>query len=334
MLSMSAGPLVQIGVLVFMTHGFRALGRRLGPQRGGLVMGLPSTTAMVLLSCAAERGVGDASLAAEAALAGLVAAVSLPLAYARAARRGWPFPAAAVAGVFGYLAVAAGSWWLPRLGAAGCAVGAAAGLSAACLLGRRVGLVSGRAGTPARGGRPGPARRGAASRTLIPALYVLAARLLGALAGPLGTGRLLTFPGMSLAVLASTHAESGAETACRLAVAMPVGSLGTLAFLTVFRFGCPRLGLGWGTAAGYAAALVVLLAAGLLAGAGRPPGPPPSPGHKCRVHPGGPPFPARSARRRRTTPGRSRRQTAGAHPRPRVTVHRRRFSPRVETLAD
>ena len=38
------GPLVQITVMVGLTHGFRALERLVGPRRSGLLMGLPSTT--------------------------------------------------------------------------------------------------------------------------------------------------------------------------------------------------------------------------------------------------------------------------------------------------
>src|SRR6185369_7772817 len=44
------------------------------------------------------------------------------------------------------------------------------------------------------------------------------------------------------------------------------GSLAMLAFLTFFRFGCPSLGLGWGTVCGYLAALLVLGATGSASG--------------------------------------------------------------------
>jgi hypothetical protein len=329
---LTTGPLVQMVILVVMTHGFRVLGRSLGPRRGGLLMGLPSTSAVLLLSCAVERGVGEASVAAEAALAGLAAAVILPLAYARAARAGCRLPAATAAGVLGYGAVAGLLWWLPGLGGVACASGAAAGVAAACRLARR--LRSAGAEKP-----PAARRRSAgwvlASRTLVPMLFVVSVHLLGEVAGPTGTGRLLTFPGMSLAVLVATHAEAGGETACRLAAAMPAGNLGTLGFLTVFRFASPCLGLGWGTAGGYATALALLASAGAFGGS--PAAPPPvtrqrkrlradraSPARRSRSHRGRHANPAREARRRR--------RSANRNPRSTGRRRRRRLSSRVEAL--
>ena len=41
------GPLLQIVMQVGLTHGVRALGGRVGPRTGGLLMGVPSTTALV-----------------------------------------------------------------------------------------------------------------------------------------------------------------------------------------------------------------------------------------------------------------------------------------------
>jgi hypothetical protein len=76
------GLFVQIGILVAMTHALRALGHVAGPRRCGLILGLPSSTALMLLYCGHEYGVGEAMAAAESSLLGLVAAATLPLAYA------------------------------------------------------------------------------------------------------------------------------------------------------------------------------------------------------------------------------------------------------------
>ena len=64
---------------------------------------------------------------------------------------------------------------------------------------------------------------------------------------------------MSLTVLVVTHLEAGPVAASRLARALPPGNLSMISFLAVFRFGCPQLGLAWGAALGYAAALATLV---------------------------------------------------------------------------
>jgi hypothetical protein len=261
---MIVGPLVQIVMVIGMTHGVRALGRWVGPRRGGLLMGVPSTTALVLVGCGLERGLDEATLAAESCLAGLVAAAVLPLVYARAAGAGWRSSASAGAAVAGYAAVAAGIWWLPALGTAACVAGAGAGVVMICHLAGRV-----RAGqrTGPRTERVVISRRWTmAYRTAVPVGSFLTVRLLRAVVGTSNAGRFITFPGASLAVLVTTHLEAGPEAACRTAAAMPVGCLGMLAFLTTFRFGCPRFGLAWGTALGFVAALVALVAVGSALG--------------------------------------------------------------------
>ncbi|MFO0907261.1 MAG: hypothetical protein U0794_02685 [Isosphaeraceae bacterium] len=98
-----------------------------------------------------------------------------------------------------------------------------------------------------------------ATRAAVPAIYVVVIRSLRWLAGPGWSGRFVTFPGGSLALLIATHVEAGPASARRLAAAMPSGSFGTLAFLTVFRHSGARLGLAGATLAGYAAALLTLL---------------------------------------------------------------------------
>ncbi len=257
------GPLAQMVILVAMTHGFRALGGWVSPRRGGLLMGLPSTTALVLVGCGLEHGLDEATAAAEACLVGLVAAAALPLAYAAAAAAGWRAHLATAAAAAGYAVVSAGLFWVPKPGTAGCVILAAAGVAGACRLGARV-----RAGG---GGEKGQGRTLSAverfgCRTAVPAAYVLSVRALSALAGPGLAGRFITFPGGSLAVLVTTHLEAGPATACRMAAAMPTGGLVMLAFLTSFRFGCPGLGLGWGTTAAFATAAATLAVVGSLTG--------------------------------------------------------------------
>src|SRR5580704_6268422 len=111
------GLLLKCAYLIVMIHGFRVLGRLAGPRLSGLALGLPSTTAIVLIVCGCERGSDSAILMAESSLLGLVAAVALPLAYAQAVRLGWQLPAALAAAVTGYLTVASGFGCLPAVGA-------------------------------------------------------------------------------------------------------------------------------------------------------------------------------------------------------------------------
>lgn len=326
------GPLVQMVLLVSITHGFRSLGAWVSPRRSGLLMGLPSTTALVLVSCGLERGLDEASLAAEGCLLGLAAAVVLPLAYAKGASAGWRPLAATAAALASYVTVAAVLWWLPKPAAAECVAVAAAGVAAACQLGRRI--------RPRRASGRGRGRElsavgKVACRTAVPAGYFLMVRALRALAGAGFASRFITFPGGSLSVLVTTHIEAGAETACRMAAGMPAGGLVMLAFLTAFRSGCPTLGLAAGTVLGFAAALVTLGVVGALSDRDQPADAKealPAPPRRPRYHPahvgGGRPVRARSGSSSRRYSSRS-----GAIARRAPRPPRSRFAPRVETLA-
>lgn len=259
------GPFVQITVMVALTHGFRALERRVGPRRSGLLMGLPSTTALTLVGCGLERGVEEATLASEACLIGLVAATSLPISYAKAVAAGMRVPRAAGSAILIYLVIAAGLWWLPRAGPWASVLIAMLGLGGACHLAGRVSRLGD--GLQDDSGRMVAGRCTLAARTAVPVVYVGVIRSVRAALGSTWSGRFITFPGGSLALLVTTHLERGPAPAFRMAVAMPAGGLGTLGFLLAFRFGSPELGLGWGTAAGYATALLALISAERL---GRP----------------------------------------------------------------
>jgi hypothetical protein len=249
------GLFVQIGILVAMTHALRALGHVAGPRRCGLILGLPSSTGLMLLYCGQEYGVGEAIAAAESSLLGLVAAATLPLAYAWAihvASRPLLAPASAIAQ---YVAVVVVFHFMPGAGAAARVGLSVAGILVACNLAHRVRI------TP-REPRPstGPWLRHLALGTLVPAALIMTVRIVRALGGTSWAGLFTTFPAMSLAVLVATHLESGPDAACRMAKAMPPGNLITFMFLAAFRLAGHRIGLGWGTVCGYAFALGTLLA--------------------------------------------------------------------------
>ena len=235
----------------------RALGHLAGPRRCGLLLGVPSSTTLMLLYCGYEHGVGGAMVAAESSLLGLVAAAMLPLAYARATRVGSRPLLAPASAIAGYLAIASVSRIFPDPGPGACLGLSVVGVLAACALAGRVPIAAGAS-------RPGTGTwlrlRELALGTAVPATLVVAVKMVGVVGGVDWAGLFTTFPGMSLAVLVVTHLEAGPAAACRMAKAMPPGNLVTIGFLAAFLFFGPRLGLGWGTACGYAVALATLLA--------------------------------------------------------------------------
>jgi len=247
--------LMKSALLIAVIHGLRAVGRRIGPRASGLLLGLPSSTAIVLFLGGRERGCAVAAEMAEASLLGLVAAVSLPLAYVQAARRDWRLPAVMAASVAAYLAVASGLGSLQFRGPFEC-VGLAFG--AIALASYRIGRID--VASEGRSGFIRSPRWSALVRTTVPAVYVLLVGLAGEAASPSWSGLVSTFPSMSTVVLAVTHLEEGPAAASRIAKALPLANLSTAVFLTVFRFGCPAFGLGWGMLCGYAAAMTSLAA--------------------------------------------------------------------------
>jgi hypothetical protein len=257
------GLLLKCAALIVIVHGFRVIGRIAGARWSGLALGLPSTTAIVLILCGSERGSPAAIDMADSSLLGIAAAVALPLVYAQAVRLGWCFPASFAAAVAGYLVIAIGVGCLPtvatlpRIGVASFAILAATHWA------RRIPTPEG-----ATKGASLSSFQAMAARTVIPAIYGLVLGVVQRMAGPSWAGLVSTFPSMSLVVLAVTHLEAGPAEASRIARVLPAGNTSTLAFLAAFRLISPAIGLGSGTIAGYSAALVALL---IIEGFIRPP---------------------------------------------------------------
>ena len=251
--------IVKCITLVAVIHGLRILGRRIGPRASGMILGLPSSTAILLVLCGRERGWSVAVEMAEASLLGLVAAVSMPVAFAQAVRRGWRLPAALSAAIAAYVAVA----WCLGLLHPGAPIArlvlSCASILFASWLASRIGVPS------ATDGRRSPSGRWAAlMRTMIPMSYLVLAAILGSMASPRWAGLVSTFPSISMVVLAVTHLEEGPASASRIARALPPANLSTAAFLAAFRFGCPLLGLAGGAVCGFGAALINLAAMELV----------------------------------------------------------------------
>ena len=167
--------------------------------------------------------------------------------------------------MLGYTATAA-RLVAPSTGATGCAAAGLLGLAFACQLARRVPLGAARVAGVDRPARPAGTGGSFAARTAVPVVYFSALRPSDGWREPPYPSGSSPFRAASLTVLATTHMESGPANACRVASGMPFGGLAMLAFLSTFRFGCPRLGLTGATLLGYGAALIMLAVIGRSCG--------------------------------------------------------------------
>ncbi len=247
--------LVKCVALITVIHGLRAVCRRIGPRASGLILGLPSSTGLILFLCGRERGHTAAAEMAEASLLGLVAAVSLPLAYAQAVQRGWRLPGAITASIAAYFIVASGLGSLHPGGPFECLGIALGAILLTSFLVARLDIPNASVRTFTRS-----SRWSSLVRTAVPALYVVVVGIASGAASPRWAGLVGTFPSMSTVLLIVTHLEEGPAEASRIARALPWANLSTAAFLAAFRFGCPFLGPDWATLLGYAAALTNLAA--------------------------------------------------------------------------
>ena len=248
------GHLGKLVLVVALSHANRLVGRTVGPRWAGLITALPCSTAIALVGSGSDRGVNYAVVMADGCWVGLAGASAVPMAFAAAIGAGWG-PARGVAlAVAAYFAVMAGvatlaGWIGGNLPAAVLALGAATFLAV-----RMIEPIA-----------PAPARRFVLSprhvfwlRTVVPALCLSGAMGLGERLGPGAAGSLGTFPGVTLTALLLTNLEAGPVAAVRMARALPPGNWAMVAFLAAFIRTAPTLGLGAGTAVGYAAALTCL----------------------------------------------------------------------------
>jgi hypothetical protein len=244
------GLLFKCLVLIAVIHLLRVAGRQIGPRGSGLILGLPSSTVVLLVLRGLEQGTGGAMAMAQASLLGLAAAVAMPLVYSQAVRWGWRLPGAMGSAVAGYVAIALGLGCLNLDGASECL---AVSLGAILLASRAAGRIALPRGVRA-GSRPSN-RAIAIVRAAVPVLYVLLMGMTCEAASPGWAGLVSTFPGLSTVVLAVTHLEEGPAQASRIARTLPPANLSTAAFLVAFRCTCPVLGLGWAAVLGIMVAL-------------------------------------------------------------------------------
>jgi hypothetical protein len=246
--------IVKVIAVVAVTCGIRVISRLAGARWGGLLLALPSSTALVLFFFARERGSAFAILAAEHSALGLVAAVALALTYAHGVGRHWRPPMVLFTAVAAYLAVTAVFLRLSPGNLAVTLLLATAGILAGCFASRGIPL-------PAEDQKAASTSwlRSLVLRTGVPVVCVMSVTGAAGVVGSQAAGLLSTFPAVLLTVLVVTHAEGSAAQASRTALAFPEGQFGMVAFILAFRSGCASLGLAGGLVWGYAAAISTLL---------------------------------------------------------------------------
>jgi hypothetical protein len=246
--------LATLGAMVVLTHSVRHLSGWLGERWGGLLVGLPVSTALTLGYCLWEHGPHYAARAAEAGLLGLGATVAFAAATAwclsRSRRLGPAVAAGAATYVGAALLVRGVGAWLPSLSGL---------LSVGLLLAgqRTVRGLGGRVGECLARRRLSPARR-LLLRTAIPVACLAGILLLAQNAEASWAGLFGAFPCTMLAMLVLTDLEAGPGAAVELLRTYPIGRCGTLAFLAAFALLTPALGPVAGYAVGYGMAGCVL----------------------------------------------------------------------------
>lgn len=245
---------IKILVIVGLTHGLRWLSQKAGPRWGGLMAGMPSTSAVVLYFLAYENGEEYATRAADSGALGLCAGSALALAFSWAASSGRSMAFALTAAGVSFVAVAAVSPLILSLAAP---LSLFLVISACCLLAAVSQSIPPSASTTPTSLKT-HTRRGVILRTFIPATCVVLVTMLSQHLGTLGTGLLGTFPCMLTSMIIVTSLEDGVLAASKLAQAFPMGQLATLSFVILFGQLYPSIGVTSALLVGYIAAIMTL----------------------------------------------------------------------------
>jgi hypothetical protein len=246
--------IVKILVIVGLTHALRWVSHIAGPRWGGLIAGLPLTSAVVLLFLAAENGEAFAASAAKSGAVGIAAGAALAMVFAWAVRGGQSLTLALALAGGAFLTVAA---MAPLVLTLPQPIPLCIVISTCCLL---AAVAQGLQGPDPHVRRThSTAWRGIALRTAIPAACVLAVTALSERLGAGFAGLVGTFPCMLTSMLVVTSLEDGPVAAGKLATAFPVGQLATLSFVALFGLLCPAVGVTAALVVGYLAAIATLL---------------------------------------------------------------------------
>ncbi|MGW7349974.1 hypothetical protein [Streptomyces sp. NPDC054784] len=240
--------------------------RRLGPRRGGQLLGAPTTSGPFLLLVCAESGPGAAGRAAQGSVASQLVVAVFCLVYGRLATR--TRPARALPGAL--LAAAGAALVAAAIAAAGTGTGAGDGTGTggaapvvACALVLAVVAAGLRTWPPTPPDRVPPRRprgwetpmRMAVSGVTV-VVAVVAARELGTYAG----GVLCSLPVLLSVMAPAVHRTTGSRAAAELLRGALTATAGTVVFLFALATGLPRLG----AAGAFPLALVAMPAADAL----------------------------------------------------------------------
>ena len=248
------GHLWKLALVVALSHGYRVVGRSIGPRWAGLITALPCSTAISLLGGGSDRGVDYAVAMADACWVGLAGASALPLAFASATVAGWGWVRSVLLAVLAYFAVMVGVGSLAHWSGGNFPIAVLA-LMVATFQASRIPEPS---PSPRSKSRSFSAAQVFWLRTAVPAACLMMVIVLGERMGPSVAGCLGTFPGVTLTALLLTRLEAGPVPAVRMARALPPGNWAMVAFLATFMLTAPRTGVVGGTALGYLSALVCL----------------------------------------------------------------------------
>ncbi len=257
--------LATLGAMILVTHTVRYLAGLLGERWGGLLIGLPLSTALTLLYCLCEHGPDYAARAAGSGLLGLGATVAFAVATACCLSRSRLLALSVAVGAATYLVAAllvrAAGDWQPAIRL----------LLALGVIVAGHQTVRGLGGLAGKGASRRPLSQGwkLFLRTAIPVVCLTAILLLARNAEASWAGLFGTFPCTVLAVLLVTNLEAGPLASVELLRTYPLGNCSTLVFLAAFAFLTPSLGPVVGYVVGYLAAGCVLVALGQSARAGK-----------------------------------------------------------------
>jgi hypothetical protein len=218
-------------------------GRRWGPAVGGWFVGLPLTSGPIALFLALDYGVGFAAAAAIGSLAGALAEAAFCVAYAAAARHGWPAALAAATIAFAVVATALQAATLSLWLAAVCAF---ASLVLALGLMPRA---------PAATAPPPPPAWDLPARMIITTVLVLLITGAAAALGPRLSGVLATFP-LYAAILTVFAHRASAAAGIQVLRGLLLGLFAFAGFFVVLGLAIEPLGV----AAGFTLATVAALA--------------------------------------------------------------------------
>ncbi|WP_431696059.1 hypothetical protein [Kocuria rhizophila] len=221
------------------------LARRLGPQKGGFFIGLPTTSLPFMLVIWLGSGTEAAATAARGGLSGQITCALFCVFYARTARRGGPLTsmlaALAMAAALGFPTL-----WLPSTVA----------LVAVAVVMAVAGLVTWPA--PRTSLEPGRERRSDIPvRMLMACLTVVVMSGIEPFVGSSLAGALASLPTILMVMCPAVHLADGPEHAISLTRGT-LGSIpGTAAYLCAVALASGTLGLGWAVLMGLAALPVV-----------------------------------------------------------------------------